>query len=255
MLVDFFITGVQKGGTTALDFYLRSHPQVQMAAKKELHYFDDETIDWGNPDYSRLQSQFDWNVRNVKRGEATPIYIYWPQSIARLHRHNPAAKIIVGLRHPSFRAFSHWRMEMERGLDTLPFDQAISPGGRQRVRLAPEGVHRIFSYVERGLYSQQIGRLLTIFPARQVHFFRTDKLWHDYENVFRKAQQFLGLDERVYKDRRYIAPLDSTHVGNLVPSLRAKLDHLFAPDIRQTASLTGMDLTDWLAPSYDEGIG
>ncbi|MCA0448534.1 MAG: sulfotransferase, partial [Proteobacteria bacterium] len=39
--VDFFIAGVQKGGTTALDHYLRDHPAIQMASVKEVHAFDD----------------------------------------------------------------------------------------------------------------------------------------------------------------------------------------------------------------------
>ena len=61
MQVDFFIIGVQKGGTTAIDSYLRHHPSVQMASVKEIHFFDDEQIDWSNPDYTRLHAQFDWS--------------------------------------------------------------------------------------------------------------------------------------------------------------------------------------------------
>lgn len=44
-LVDFFIAGVQKGGTTALDAMLRAHPALQMAARKEVHFFDKDGLD------------------------------------------------------------------------------------------------------------------------------------------------------------------------------------------------------------------
>ena len=126
MQVDFFIIGVQKGGTTAIDSYLRHHPSVQMASVKEIHFFDDEQIDWSNPDYTRLHAQFDWSNANIKvRGEASPIYSYWPQAMQRLHRYSASAKLLMGLRHPSLRAYSHWRMEMVRKLDTLPFNDAI----------------------------------------------------------------------------------------------------------------------------------
>ena len=39
MLPNFLIIGTMKGGTTSLYKYLRGHPQVFMAEKKELDYF------------------------------------------------------------------------------------------------------------------------------------------------------------------------------------------------------------------------
>jgi hypothetical protein len=47
--VGFYIVGVQKAGTTALDFFLRRHDAIEMAAGKEAHHFDNEKIDWRNP--------------------------------------------------------------------------------------------------------------------------------------------------------------------------------------------------------------
>ena len=38
--IDFIIAGVQKAGTTSLDAYLRQHPDICMAKKKEPHFFD-----------------------------------------------------------------------------------------------------------------------------------------------------------------------------------------------------------------------
>lgn len=73
--VGFFIIGTQKGGTTALDFYLRQHPRLQMARVKEVHHFNNESISWSLPDHGRLHDQFDWTVADVLRGEATPIYL------------------------------------------------------------------------------------------------------------------------------------------------------------------------------------
>jgi hypothetical protein len=37
--VDFIICGTQKGGTSALDAYLREHPEICMADVKEIHFF------------------------------------------------------------------------------------------------------------------------------------------------------------------------------------------------------------------------
>ena len=38
--INFIICGTQRGGTTALDSYLRTHSDICMADKKEVHYFD-----------------------------------------------------------------------------------------------------------------------------------------------------------------------------------------------------------------------
>ena len=36
---DFFIVGAPKGGTTAMNNYLRQHPQIFMSPRKEAHHF------------------------------------------------------------------------------------------------------------------------------------------------------------------------------------------------------------------------
>ena len=56
--LDFVIAGAQKAGTTTLDDILRRHPQLQMAAVKETHFFDDEQRDWDRPDYGALHANF-----------------------------------------------------------------------------------------------------------------------------------------------------------------------------------------------------
>ena len=212
-LVNFFIIGVQKGGTTALVDYLSGHSGLQLSREKEVHHFDDEKrIDWSAPSHDRLHAQFDWSVDCVLRGEATPLYIYWPASLPRLRSYNPAAKLIVGLRHPTFRAFSHWRMETSRGNDDMPLERAISQEGCARVSRALGGVHRVFSYVERGFYAAQIERLLKLFPRGQLHFFRTDRLWEEPCATLTAIERFLGVEPLLGPRvrRRYVVPVAST---------------------------------------------
>jgi Sulfotransferase domain len=251
MRIDFFIAGVQKGGTTALDVFLRQHSSIQMASIKEVHFFDDESTDWTAPDYGRLHGVFDWRAAHtVIRGEATPIYTYWPNSLERLHRYNPAAKIVVGFRHPSLRAFSHWRMEIKRSNDTRSFAEAIGERGRERVWHSPSGVHRVFSYVERGFYAAQVERLLHLFPRDQLFFFRSDRLWSGTAEVLNEIQDFLGVERQLAPERRYIVPMDARELGSIPVEQKQMLDSLFAQDIRALANLTGLDLQNWLDASY-----
>jgi hypothetical protein len=252
MRIDFFIAGVQKAGTSALDKFLRGHPLIQMARSKELHFFDDETINWSQPNYERLHCEFNWDAqRPIVRGESTPIYTYWPGAVRRLRRYSSAAKIIVALRHPSFRAHSHWRMEVSRRRETLAFADAISELGRNRVSGSPNGVHRTFSYVERGYYARQIAELQLQFPRDQILFFRTDRLWDKQQDTLDAIQDFLGVERHLTATRKYVTPIP-TQTEPLRPETRGWLDNLFADDIRRTANLSGLSLADWLDPHYRE---
>lgn len=250
--IDFFIAGVQKGGTTALDGYLRRHSRIQMAAVKEVHFFDNEALAWPDPDYERLRMAFDWSRPDVVRGEATPVYIYWPHALDRLHRYNSKARIIVGLRHPAFRAYSHWRMETKRGDEALSFGEAIREPARRRVAEAPNGAHRVHSYVERGFYAGQIERLLALFPRQQVLFFRTDTLWTDPAGLLGRIHDFIGGERQPVRDSGYIAPVMTWVPEGPPASDRAYLDALYASDIDRTARATGLDLADWLEAGYHE---
>ncbi|MCB1418008.1 MAG: sulfotransferase [Notoacmeibacter sp.] len=252
MRVSFFVAGMQKGGTTALDRHLRTHPGIEMASKKEVHFFDNEALDWLNPDYDLLHAHYQKADAAVLKGEATPIYTYWPNSLERLKQYNPAAKLIVCLRHPAYRAWSHWKMETTRGAETLSFEDAISEAGRDRVRHAPGGVHRVFSYVERGFYGKQVTRMLALFPRSQLHFVKTDDLWCDAGTTLNGLCTFLGLAGMEQPDQAYVVPVDSSALGDIPAGAREALDGLYRHDVRATAAMTGLNLDDWLDADYME---
>lgn len=253
--IDFFIVGVQKGGTTALDAHLRRSAGVQMADVKEVHHFDDDTLDWQAADPAPLHAHYDWHAPGVVvRGEATPISIYWPGALERIRRYNPAARLILLVRQPACRAWSHWRMETSRGAETLPFAAAIAAEGRRRVAAAPGGVHRVYSYVERGWYAAQVERLLGLFPREQLLALRTDALWSRPDEVLGEVHRFLGsapADGALA--RGFVGPrFTAAAVPAVDPSLRAALTAGYAADVERTAALLGIDLADWLEPGYVE---
>ena len=94
-LVNFVVVGVQKAGTTALFDYLQDDPAYGLPDVKEVHFFDDETIDWSAPDYGPYHARFDWSDPTLIRGEATPIYIYWPRSLERLAAYKVPREVVV----------------------------------------------------------------------------------------------------------------------------------------------------------------
>ena len=56
--LSFLVCGAQKSGTTALAAYLRQHPGIHLPKAKELHFFDDETQAWPQPDLNALHRHF-----------------------------------------------------------------------------------------------------------------------------------------------------------------------------------------------------
>ena len=254
MRIDFFGIGVQKGGTTVLYHYLSQHPGIQMASKKEIHHFDNEDIDWQVTNHDELHNFFDWSVDNVIRGEITPSYIYWPFALQRLYKYNPYSKLILLLRHPTYRAYSQWRMNMAKNKETLTFEKCISTIGRQRVKQAHFGAHRVYSYIERCFYAKQIHHLLNIFPRENILFIRTDALYINHTITLTAVENFLDIDNVVSKSakQKYTSSSLKFDFDNIPHSMRKKLNNIFYSDILETSKLTQLDLSDWCQPDYCE---
>ena len=247
--LDFFIVGAQKSGTTALSAKLAHHPGLHFAVPKELHLFDNDSRNWASGIVPDLKAHFPGASTNTLWGEATPIYLYWPRAIERLARYNRRAKIIITLRHPAYRALSHWKMETARDMERLSFQQAISEQGRARVK----GSHRVFSYVERGLYAPQIARVLTHFPRENVFFLRMEALYTEEAKVLQAILEFLGVDPTISRtEPQYVVPIDTSAIAVDAREEIAYLSELYRADICETARLTGLNLGSWLDGTYEE---
>jgi len=249
--VDFLVAGVQKGGTTALFHYLNDLAGVQMAPVKEVHFFDDEAgVDWRRPDYARLHAAFP-AADARPRGEATPIYLYWPNCLERIARYNHAMKLILLFRDPVARAWSHWRMEYARGWETEPFAWCVR-AGRARVD-SPEapGFHRVFSYVERGFYAAQLEQLFAICSPEQVLLLRSEDLDRQPNHTLGRICRFLGVAAPATPvvPRRELVAKDIDYGATITQADRAYLREIFADDLRRFAVLSGLSVDHWLAPA------
>lgn len=239
-LVNFIIAGAQKAGTTALYDYLTEDAAIGLSKIKEVHFFDDETRDWSSPDYEPYHAQFAADGPET-RGEATPIYLYWPESLERIARYNPGMRLILLLRDPVERAWSHWKMEFARGAETAPFSWAIREGRQRLFQSQPWGAHREFSYVERGFYGEQIERALALFPKAQLLVLKSDELRRQPDETLARVNAFLDIpppgrraprDVHVGRDMDYGAKLSEDDV--------ALLREIYRPDQARLEALTGL---------------
>lgn len=240
--IKFLVVGTQKGGTTALDKYLRTHCDIQMAKKKEVHFFDTEKYFEGKVDYELYHESFEPNLGKI-RGESTPIYMYWHDSIRRIYDYNSDMKIIAILRNPTERAFSHWNMEREKGSDNFPFEIAIRTEN-ERSREALPLQHRVYSYIDRGFYSEQIRRIWRFFPRHQTLFLKQEDLKSDLQitlcriATFLEVTPFEKLDNLNIHSREYIHQFDYKD--------KHFLDSLFFNDIKELEHMLGWDCSDWM---------
>src|SRR5438105_15608557 len=147
--LSFVIAGAQKSGTTALNYYLKRHPQIALPVKKELHFFDRDELFAGAPvSYEPLHRMFRPTRPGTIAGENTPIYLYWRPALERIREYNAAIKLIAILRNPIERAFSQWNMQRQRGSEPLEFLEAVQAEPGRIARAAPQQL-RTFSYADR----------------------------------------------------------------------------------------------------------
>jgi hypothetical protein len=199
-LLRFVIGGVQKGGTTALALYLGRQGDVVLPRTKEAHVFDAEGFDESAPRAwieGQYLAQFDGFTHTGLHGDATPIYLFLPQAIARIARYNPAMRWIVLLRDPVERAISHHHMERQRGNERWPLPLALLLERRRLRRHATDLSNgsslRTHSYRARGDYALQLDTLFAHFPRSQVLLLRTDALLAAPAAVVAEACAFLGV--------------------------------------------------------------
>jgi hypothetical protein len=265
MLPTFLVIGTQRAGTTALAYYLRRHPDISgpqsvdrtVAWGKELHFFDEKFAN--GPDWYR--SFFPLEAyravlrrfgREIVACEGTPYYLFHPAVPERVAATLPRSRLLVLLRDPVDRAYSHYQLMRRMGREQLPFADAIAAeeerlaGERERLLTDPgfrARHHRDHSYVARGLYAEQLERWFDHFPREQLLVLRAEDFRARPADVYTQVLEFVGVrpwdpGEFALHNVGSYAPLD--------PELRARLDARFAEPNARLTRLLGMTF-DWAA--------
>jgi len=199
-LPQFIIIGAQKAGTTTLYDALTQHPNVVRAKAKELHYFDNLFrlgLNW-------YRSCFPEAGEDSITGEASPYYLFHPLAPARCNRSLPGVKIVVLLRNPVDRAYSHYQHQVRHGHEPLSFEEAIE---KENERLYGETqkliddesyhsyAHQHFSYVSRGNYLDQLRAWRRHVDAAQMMLLCSERLRQDPATEYSAVLRFLNLPE------------------------------------------------------------
>ncbi len=189
-LPTFVILGAQKCGTTSLHSLLAQHPEICMSEPKETNFFNIH-FDRGL-EYYRENFFNKWEGHKAV-GEASPAYLFLPYVPERITAALPGVKMVVILRDPVRRAFSHWWMKTTFGDESLSFGEAI----KRSLRLTSEDIAKAKMcgrfYLQAGYYAEQLQRYFQFFPRDQFHILFSDDLKRDTEKALREIHSFIGV--------------------------------------------------------------
>ena len=191
---DFFIVGAAKAGTTSLFDSLAQHPQVYTPRVKEPHYFstvapppERRAFFPSIRDECEYLGLFAGAREGQVAGEASTSYLWDPEAAARIHSVAPDARIVVMLRDPVERAWSHYLNDVREGFERRSFSAAIEEDASN-----PEGRWGDASlYVQLGFYTGQLRRYCEIFGDVLVLFF--EEFVRDVPGHLDRACDFLRI--------------------------------------------------------------
>ncbi|HEX5153331.1 MAG TPA: sulfotransferase domain-containing protein [Parafilimonas sp.] len=190
---DTFLIGVQKAGTTTLNDWIGQHPQVYCYnSLKDIPLF----IKYPQPDQLNRRLLLEsppYNGQPVVFHSAVN-YIFYPSLIQQLAQRQPGAKLIVVLRNPVIRAISSYFYFRKMLREHRDIETALLYHPEKKIEITRD--NNDFTYIEHGLYSQQIKNCLEFFPGQQLLVLDYEELTHDPKMLLAKVFRFLNIDEK-----------------------------------------------------------
>jgi len=255
----FIIIGAKRGGTTSLYNYLLEHPSITPLFPgrqriKGAHYYDAEFA--RGPRWYRSHFPLTVGGRQVARplaipaitGEASPYYLFHPLAPQRLAREFPDVRLIVLLRDPVERAYSHYKERVRHGAEWLSFEAALDAeparlrGEAERIVREPgyrSVAHEDHSYVAQGRYLDMLPGWFELFPRERFHIVASEEFYENPDRVVTDVWSFLGLAPGQLRSR---ARYNYHPAPDLAAGTRQRLQRAFDEHRRGLEQLLGRAL-------------
>ncbi|MFE3453698.1 sulfotransferase domain-containing protein [Nonomuraea sp. NPDC059194] len=257
-LPDFLVIGTKRGGTTSVWNYLIQHPLVMpmyppSRGLKSPYYFD---INFAKGDtwyrsHFATEARLDRMERELGArpltGEACPYYMYCPPVAERVLDRMPDVKLIITLRDPVKRAYSHYWERVGAGVEPLAFEQALAAepgrlaGEVERMAADPlyySKAHDYYSYQDRGVYLPQLERWTKLFPAANLLILPAEDLYRDEQRTVNRIAAFLGISEFALRTKERHNHLPAPRMAD---ETKAQLTEFFRPHNRALFDFLGKD--------------
>ena len=199
---DFIIAGAMKCGTTSLHKILNYHPDI-FIPDREIHFFDIDDMkqhpdffqnyggDWFYPSFNKnLPKYLDWYANFFAAaepgqliGEDSTTYIASDKAAERIAKLNPDVKLIIMLRDPATRTYSHYWHIVRSGRALWSFEKML--------QIMPDNL------IQRSLYKKQINDFLNHFPRDNMHFVLLENFARNPLKEVEKVCRFIGVNPRL----------------------------------------------------------
>lgn len=188
--VQFFVVGAAKSGTTTVYNSLLKTNMFSLPLEKEPNRFNtgSSSVPGTGPGdkYAttvlRDEKQYQKNFRgesNIGAVDFSVAYLYDDMAPIEIFRHNKDAKILIILRNPVDRAYSHYLHMVRDCRETLSFEDALE-SEEERKKL---GYEFSWHYKTMGLYCAQVQRYLELFGENNVLVVKFEDLLSDKQKV------------------------------------------------------------------------
>ena len=185
-------------------------------------------------------------------GEASPYYLFHPQAARRVAKTLPRTKLIVLLRNPIDRAYSHYQHQTRiKGVEPSTFEEGLD---LEEQRLAGEADkllkddkyqsfnHRHYSYQARSRYIEQLLPWMSLFPKEQFLVIRSEDLYSDPVPIVKQTLEFLNVPTSGM--RKDYKPFNDARYTKMAPATRERLIEYFKPYNARLYELLGRNF-DW----------
>lgn len=176
--VDLFHIGPQKSATTWVYRCLSEHPDVATPRSDTIHYYD--------MFHARGKDWYTEWFQQAKDGQIlydpTTTYIRSPWAARRIAKDHPETKIMLCLRNPIDRAFSHYWHEKKKDKISFAFEEVL------------ENYDLYSSWIETGFYAEHIERYLQYFDREQILCLQFETLENDERQFLSQILQFADVD-------------------------------------------------------------
>ncbi|MCA9140816.1 MAG: sulfotransferase [Planctomycetales bacterium] len=192
------IAGAQKCGTTTLFGWLRGHPSVCSAVKRNTAGSDKELLFFGGRNWRR---GFDWYSNQYVKPQlrcidATPEYLCFPEAPERVARIFPDAKVIVTIREPVARAlsqFNHYCQELPQSEKWDWRHPGATFADNVRAEL-DDPFPNWLGLLGRGLYAQQLRFWRRFVPEHRMLVVVMEEWMENESQAYRDILRFLELE-------------------------------------------------------------
>ena len=237
-LVDFFIVGAMKSGTSSVRNALSRNPAIDMYPH-EAHFFsEDEKYAEGIDAYHAL---FDFSRPYAARGEKSPPYGVVEPAARRIRDYNSDARIVWVLRSPVRRTISHFHHAKKRNPDAISIEEAIDRRAELEQRSSP------LAYVYRSEYQKHLQRFVDLFGRERNYVIVFEELIAKPKRELRLLHKFLGVpfhpSVKLPHANKAVKSVAANYPVNA--DVEARLADLLQPTVAATEAFLARDIPAW----------